>query len=153
MFSGSPGKPTQNLQVVCVADAGLHRLAVVLQPGHTLQVALVVRFDHEGEDAGLPGQRGVVAQRLVLVAPPEKPSRVTRLNPANPFSAASHSLKNLQQHSFILRLVLQLTLEHGDLFHHSLRRTRQNWSPQKRLICWEQAQTVRTLKAHSGWFW
>ena len=45
-------------------------VCVVLRSGLTLQVALVVQFDHLGERCNFPRQGGVFSQQLVMVSLP-----------------------------------------------------------------------------------
>lgn len=62
---------TNNLQVMYVADSGFY-VRVVLCFGHTLQVALVVRLDHQREGCNFPSQGGVFTQQLVAVSLPRR---------------------------------------------------------------------------------
>lgn len=62
---------TNNLQVVYVADSGLYE-RVVLRPGHTLQVALMVRLDIYREVCHLPLQGGVFSKQPAMVTLPGK---------------------------------------------------------------------------------
>lgn len=54
-----------------VADGGLYR-RIVLCSGHALQVALMERFDYDGEGCNLPIQGSVFTQQLVTVSLPRK---------------------------------------------------------------------------------
>lgn len=70
-------KPTYDPQMVVFADRRLD-LRVVLHSGHTLQVAVVVQSDDQGEDCNLPIQGGVHSQSLVPVPLPARPYSIRK---------------------------------------------------------------------------
>lgn len=69
MTTGRPPWPTDDPQVVCFADSGLY-VWVALSFSHTLQVALVVGSDDNGDWCNLSIQDRVFTQEPVTVALP-----------------------------------------------------------------------------------
>lgn len=132
-------KPTYDPQIVVFADRWLD-IGVVLRSGHTLQVAIVVQPDDQREDGNLAIQGGVHTQGLVPGALPARSANISSSSSSSSMHRF-HSLEQLQQDRFILRVRRQGTVQFFHFSHRNHGGSSQLRDPQRKATCCQYRNT------------